>query len=683
MEPYAAAATIRQLALDPVTLAALGVEVLHRFDVDRDGYWAEDGVGGPKTGDLLFETILRTPGAATAFVIAVADEPGCCGGPRRTPRCPQRVALIGTDPANIGVADAGVVLHCVRRLVRPVAAGGAAQPRPPRLAVGVPSHARVRSPRHGSSSTARAPTPGATIPTCAAPTWRSSSTTADARDAMFAQLTAEAATLTGEPGRHRSEQAIATAIGLLVELDTERRIRHATDAKEEWDTSWGLVEMFITSTGKAVPELLPVTTGLTKALAQTKKLLDENGWLGAPPPPGDVATQARALQERIRLACAATAVRAAYDAVGPARRPRADRPAAGAERRPTRRPPVLPPGRPPLEGGQPHRARLRRRPAARSSARPVRQPVRGRRHPAGRLNPGRRYHPRHGGRAADGQRLRRRHRTQAPLAVRPPGAATRLALGRRRDRQGAHRHRLADVRVRRLPALGHGDLHRPGAEQARRPVRAGRDRVDDDHARPPPRRRPPRPRAPGSTLVPVTTEATTTTTSGPETVPFPFALPAMGDPVVRLQIPSIDVDYKVVEGVGLDQLKKGPGHFPESVLPGQLGNTRDRRAPHHARCAVLRRRRAEAGRRDRPHLSPHRWRARAAVHLRRDRDADRLAEGLRARRADDGSDAGDAGAVVVPSGDQRDRADHRARRARSGAVEHVVRGHATRRGRRQ
>ena len=58
-----------------------------------------------------------------------------------------------------------------------------------------------------------------------------------------------------------------------------------------------------------------------------------------------------------------------------------------------------------------------------------------------------------------------------------------------------------------------------------------------------------------------------------DTVAFPFPLPTIGDPVVRLQIPSIDVDYKVVQGVGLDELKKGPGHFPESVLPGQLGNS--------------------------------------------------------------------------------------------------------------
>ncbi|MFT3852856.1 MAG: sortase [Ilumatobacteraceae bacterium] len=77
----------------------------------------------------------------------------------------------------------------------------------------------------------------------------------------------------------------------------------------------------------------------------------------------------------------------------------------------------------------------------------------------------------------------------------------------------------------------------------------------------------------GSTAEPGTTPPGTTTTTGPETVPFPFAVPTVGDPVVQLQIPSIGVDYIVVEGVGVGELKQGPGHFPESVLPGQLGNT--------------------------------------------------------------------------------------------------------------
>lgn len=39
--------------------------------------------------------------------------------------------------------------------------------------------------------------------------------------------------------------------------------------------------------------------------------------------------------------------------------------------------------------------------------------------------------------------------------------------------------------------------------------------------------------------------------------------PGPGEPVFRLQIPAVDVDSVVVEGVGVEELKKGPGHYPE------------------------------------------------------------------------------------------------------------------------
>lgn len=45
-----------------------------------------------------------------------------------------------------------------------------------------------------------------------------------------------------------------------------------------------------------------------------------------------------------------------------------------------------------------------------------------------------------------------------------------------------------------------------------------------------------------------------------------------GDPVARLEIPSIGSDHIVVAGVSKADLKKGPGHYPETPMPGQLGN---------------------------------------------------------------------------------------------------------------
>jgi sortase A len=45
-----------------------------------------------------------------------------------------------------------------------------------------------------------------------------------------------------------------------------------------------------------------------------------------------------------------------------------------------------------------------------------------------------------------------------------------------------------------------------------------------------------------------------------------------GDPVAIITIPKINVHKTVVEGVGLPDLKKGPGHYPGTPLPGQKGN---------------------------------------------------------------------------------------------------------------
>jgi len=78
-----------------------------------------------------------------------------------------------------------------------------------------------------------------------------------------------------------------------------------------------------------------------------------------------------------------------------------------------------------------------------------------------------------------------------------------------------------------------------------------------------------------------TTSSTTTTTvasgSTVATAP-PSTAPALvdelleGDPMGRIVIPKLHLDAIVVEGVDLGDLKKGPGHYPDTPLPGQDGN---------------------------------------------------------------------------------------------------------------
>jgi sortase A len=45
-----------------------------------------------------------------------------------------------------------------------------------------------------------------------------------------------------------------------------------------------------------------------------------------------------------------------------------------------------------------------------------------------------------------------------------------------------------------------------------------------------------------------------------------------GDAVAIIEIPKINVSKAVVQGVGVEDLKKGPGHYPQTPMPGQRGN---------------------------------------------------------------------------------------------------------------
>jgi sortase A len=73
-----------------------------------------------------------------------------------------------------------------------------------------------------------------------------------------------------------------------------------------------------------------------------------------------------------------------------------------------------------------------------------------------------------------------------------------------------------------------------------------------------------------------TSPATTATTTGTPATPTtlgPITVPPEGDVVARIGIPKIGVDQYVVEGVNVDDLRKGPGRYPSTQLPGHEGNS--------------------------------------------------------------------------------------------------------------
>ncbi len=59
---------------------------------------------------------------------------------------------------------------------------------------------------------------------------------------------------------------------------------------------------------------------------------------------------------------------------------------------------------------------------------------------------------------------------------------------------------------------------------------------------------------------------------GPQAVARDLPPIVRGDAFARLEIPKIEKELYVLPGVDVADLKKGPGHYPATPLPGQLGN---------------------------------------------------------------------------------------------------------------
>lgn len=53
--------------------------------------------------------------------------------------------------------------------------------------------------------------------------------------------------------------------------------------------------------------------------------------------------------------------------------------------------------------------------------------------------------------------------------------------------------------------------------------------------------------------------------------PTPERRPLPGDSIGRIVMPAIGKDYYLVEGTDADTLRRGPGHYPDTPLPGERG----------------------------------------------------------------------------------------------------------------
>lgn len=120
IEPSAAALLIRSLPATAAQLAQWCDQILLRWTtqpVDRTS-WADVGVPGPTTADLLFPLLIARSPAAAAFLSAAADHPQIVFATTNDGALVNQLLLTGTDPSVVSPEQAGAIIVPMIRYLR-------------------------------------------------------------------------------------------------------------------------------------------------------------------------------------------------------------------------------------------------------------------------------------------------------------------------------------------------------------------------------------------------------------------------------------------------------------------------------------------------------------------------------------------------------------------------------------
>lgn len=312
--PYAGAAFIARAGLTPARLADAGFQLLGRVVDERPVMgWSDEVYPGGKAADLLFAAVLATPGSTTPFVIAAAGDPQRLWWTAGDATLAQQVALSGTNPANITVADAETVVLSSIEYIRGhagdrydegyVSAPAASRPFLGELVAPWLLQFSPFSPEWGSA-------PDEQRHRRDLLDWVLSSD--DSRDRL---LGAQQATQDGlVASAQRSPAALsayAGLLGMMTDLIVGRSIKAEEDRKQLWDTVWQFVDVAVAVALVATEVPLLVRPLIKGAMDAGYEFIVDQGWLDAPAPK-KVAAKEKYWQARTFTAAAAVMVRSGY-----------------------------------------------------------------------------------------------------------------------------------------------------------------------------------------------------------------------------------------------------------------------------------------------------------------------------------------------------------------------------------
>jgi hypothetical protein len=286
VQPFTAALLLRTAGLDPVTLGRVSNDLIVRWYRDQpDQRFTDLKYDGPDTADILFQTILATPGAATAYVRLAAIEPEPMFFSATDPLLAQQVALQGTDPSNIAPEDAARVLIALIQFSQ-------------NDAMKEPIHFDANYPTDYAAFLGDLVGPWLLQFSVDNHDWNYVLNQVDDRSALLAMVAADekafeklivsfSATVNELVTRVKATGAtdhdtkeFAALIGMLGERIVHQKFANELQRQKAWDGYWAVADDGLSLL--PVPAIVGVV--LTKALDKAKSAVKEQGLLGAPQP---------------------------------------------------------------------------------------------------------------------------------------------------------------------------------------------------------------------------------------------------------------------------------------------------------------------------------------------------------------------------------------------------------------
>lgn len=303
MEPYAAALLVQHLGLGHDELARRAFQLVSAWCDRTPGIARAPVSGAPfdlalrgeNAADLLFRSILATPGAATAFVSLAATRPETLFAAGDDPALARAVLLAGTSPEHGASEAAGASITSILDWFRRGDVGAWTADRLHRRGDGHdwrPVLAEMVAPWLLHLSPLDRAWPGDAASRRDAVAYVLGDPAAlqamlAAADDAAAGLRAELATRSAPGHGGLSLDELAAFAGMLSQLAIDERVHDAETQTATWDLWWKLVGIGLNAVDDPI-----ANAGLKVAADGTRRFAVEHQLLGAPTPPDTVRDRA-------------------------------------------------------------------------------------------------------------------------------------------------------------------------------------------------------------------------------------------------------------------------------------------------------------------------------------------------------------------------------------------------------